>query len=214
MEEKVKILMELDKKTVQAAAYLANIDLSDEVWQKMVAEPILFPTELMEEQKKGNGIGNGDGCFRFNITKTGGNKIIMGYDLIPKKKGVDCKNGMIFTWPVILNETGACYLFGYGDHTFSPGKYIYDGSRKDGSPVSNDGFEVTKEEACIMARLFRGYVSVKRELKEEWDQLSEQGQIKIKSMLGEKAEPPAEEFLHKIEMLADFCEQSEGFNIC
>ena len=138
----------------------------------------------------------------------------MGYDLIPKKKGVDCKNGMIFTWPVILNETGACYLFGYGDHTFSPGKYIYDGYRKDGSPVSNDGFEVTKEEACIMARLFRGYVSVKRELKEEWDQLSEQGQIKIKSMLGEKAEPPAEEFLHKIEMLADFCEQSEGFNIC
>lgn len=52
MEEKVKILMELDKKTVQAPAYLANIDLSDEVWQKMVAEPILFPTELMEEQKK------------------------------------------------------------------------------------------------------------------------------------------------------------------
>mgnify|MGYP000785058170 FL=1 len=52
MEEKVKILMELDKKTVQAAAYLANIDLSDEVWQKMVAEPILFPTELMGEQKK------------------------------------------------------------------------------------------------------------------------------------------------------------------
>lgn len=52
MEKKVKILMELDKKTVQAAAYLANIDLSDEVWQKMVAEPILFPTELMEEQQK------------------------------------------------------------------------------------------------------------------------------------------------------------------
>lgn len=45
-------MMELDKKTVQAAAYLANIDLSDEVWQKMVAEPILFPMELMEEQKK------------------------------------------------------------------------------------------------------------------------------------------------------------------
>ena len=52
MEEKLKILMELDKKTVQAAAYWANIDLSDEVWQKMVAEPIHFPTELMEEQKK------------------------------------------------------------------------------------------------------------------------------------------------------------------
>lgn len=45
-------MMELDKKTVQAAAYLANIDLSDEVWQKMVAEPILFPMELAGEQKK------------------------------------------------------------------------------------------------------------------------------------------------------------------
>ena len=64
---------------------------------------------------------------------------------------------------------------------------------------------------------WRGSLGVclcKKGLKEEWDQLSEQAQIKIKSMLGEKAEPPAEEFLHKIEMLADFCEQSEGFNIC
>lgn len=52
MEEKVKVVIELDKKTVQAAAYLVNRELSDEVWQKMVAEPILFPTELMEEQKK------------------------------------------------------------------------------------------------------------------------------------------------------------------
>lgn len=52
MEEKVKILVELDKNIVQAAAYLINMNLSDEVWQKMIAEPILFPTELMEEQKK------------------------------------------------------------------------------------------------------------------------------------------------------------------
>lgn len=214
MEEKVRIVMELDKNVVQTACFLADINLSDEVWQKMVAEPILFPMELAGEQKKEMELGIAMAALGLTLQKTGGNRIIMGYDLIPKKKGVDCKSGMIFTWPVILNETGACYLFGYGDHTFSPGKYIYVGSRKDGSPVSNDGFEVTKEEACIMARLFRGYVSVKRELKEEWDQLSEQGQIKIKSMLGEKAEPPAEEFLHKIEMLADFCEQSEGFNIC
>lgn len=52
MEEKVRIVMELDKNVVQTACFLANINLSDEVWQKMVAEPILFPTELMEEQKK------------------------------------------------------------------------------------------------------------------------------------------------------------------
>ena len=137
----------------------------------------------------------------------------MGYDLIPKKEGADSKSGMIFTWPVILNETEACYLFGYGDFKFEPGRYIYDGSRKDGSPVSNDGFEVTKEEAVIMARMFKGYVSVKRALREEWDKKTEREQIMIKSMMGNKVEPPAEEFLHKVEMLADFCEQSEGFNI-
>ena len=52
MEEKLKILMELDKKTVQAAAYWANIDLSDEVWQKKVAEPNLFRKVLLVEQIK------------------------------------------------------------------------------------------------------------------------------------------------------------------
>lgn len=52
MEEKVRIVMELDKNVVQTACFLANINLSDEVWQKMVAEPILFPTELAGEQKK------------------------------------------------------------------------------------------------------------------------------------------------------------------
>lgn len=52
MEEKVRIVMELDKNVVQTACFLANINLPDEVWQKMVAEPILFPTELAGEQKK------------------------------------------------------------------------------------------------------------------------------------------------------------------
>lgn len=137
----------------------------------------------------------------------------MGYDLIPKKEGADCKCGMIFTWPIILQETGAGYLFGYGMSTFEPGRYVYDGSRKDGSPVSNDGFEVIKEDAIIMARLFRGYVSVKRALREEWDKKTENEQVMIKNVLREKAEPPAEEFLQEVENLAEFCEQSEGFNI-
>lgn len=26
----------------------------------------------------------------------------MGYDLMPKKKGVNAKSGMVFTWPIIL----------------------------------------------------------------------------------------------------------------
>lgn len=137
----------------------------------------------------------------------------MGYDLIPKKGEVDYKSGTIFTWPIILNETGAGYLFGYGMNTFDCGKYIYDGSRPDGSPVSNDGFEVSKEDALVMARLFNGYVQVKRELRKEWNKKTEKEQVAIKSLLGNKAEPPAEAFLQKVEELAEFCEQSEGFNI-
>ncbi len=137
----------------------------------------------------------------------------MAYDLIPKKKGVDSKVGTLFTWPLILNETGACYLFKYGTNTFHPPMYVYDGSRSDGSPVTNDGFEVSAEEALVMARLFRGYVFVKRGLREEWDKMSEKEQVMLKSRLGEKTEPPEEVFLKKIEDLAEFCFQSGGFNI-
>ena len=137
----------------------------------------------------------------------------MGYDLIPKKEEINSKSGMILTWPVILQKTGAGYLFGYGMNTFDPGKYIYNGSRPDGSPVSNDGFEVSKEEALIMAKLFRGYVFVKRELRKEWDKKPEKELVWLKSLLGNKVEPPAEVFLQKVEELAEFCEQSEGFNI-
>lgn len=85
----------------------------------------------------------------------------MGYDLMPKNKDAGSPRGMAFTWPMILNETGACYLFGYGDNTANPGFYVYNGSRGPGSPVSNDGFKITPSEAKAMAKLFRGYVSVK-----------------------------------------------------
>lgn len=137
----------------------------------------------------------------------------MGYDLIPKKEEVKAKSGMIFTWPIILDETGAGYLFRYGRNTFHPDRYIYDGSRPDGSPVSNDGFDVSKEDALIMAKLFRGYVSVKRELREEWDKIPVKKQVMLESTYGKGAVPPSVEFLQKVEDLADFCEQSEGFNI-
>lgn len=137
----------------------------------------------------------------------------MGYDLIPKRRKVDSKHVAIFTWPFILQETGTGYLFKCGTNTFHPSMYIYDGSRSDGSPVSNDGFEVSAGDALVMARLFRGYVFVKRGLREEWDKMSEKEQVLAESLRGEKAVPPAEDFLQKVEMLAEFCEQSGGFNI-
>lgn len=137
----------------------------------------------------------------------------MGYDLIANKKGVKDKRGFVFTWPIILQETGAGYLFRYGINTFDTNRYIYDGSRPDGSPVSNDGFDVSKEDALIMAKLFRGYVSVKLELREEWDKIPVEKQVMLESIYGKGAVPPSVEFLQKIEELADFCEQSEGFKI-
>lgn len=137
----------------------------------------------------------------------------MRYDLIPKKEGVEAKSGMIFTWPMILEKTGAGYLFRYGINTFDTNRYIYDSSRPDGSPVSNDGFDVSKEDALIMAKLFRGYVSVKLELREEWDKIPVEKQVMLESIYGKGAVPPSVEFLQKIEELADFCEQSEGFKV-
>ena len=136
----------------------------------------------------------------------------MGYDLRPKNKEAGSPSGMLFTWPIILNETGACYLFGYGNNTVNPGTYVYNGSRKPGSPVSNDGFKVTPSEAKAMAKLFRGYVFVKKAIREEWEKMTEEEKKLILSF-DTKNEPPSEEFLNKIESLADFCEQSGGFRI-
>ncbi|MDR0412812.1 MAG: hypothetical protein LBH61_03285 [Dysgonamonadaceae bacterium] len=80
----------------------------------------------------------------------------MGYDLKPKNENAGYPRGMIFTWPQILNETGACYLLGYGENTASPGYYVYDGTRGPGSPVSNDGFKVSSSESKIMAKVVQG----------------------------------------------------------
>jgi hypothetical protein len=136
----------------------------------------------------------------------------MGYDLMPKNKDAGEPSGMIFTWPIILNETGAGYLFGYGQNTIAPGTYVYNGSRGPGSPVSNDGFKVTPSEAKAMAKLFRGYVFVKRAIREEWDKKTEEQQKNILAF-DEKATPPKEEFINKVESLAEFCEKSGGFRI-
>ncbi|MCD8177284.1 MAG: hypothetical protein LUE98_07625 [Tannerellaceae bacterium] len=136
----------------------------------------------------------------------------MGYDLIPKNTQAGSLHGMIFTWPVILNETGACYLFGYGENTARPGFYIYNGSRGPGSPVSNDGFRVTAAESKIIARLFRGYVFVKRAIRKDWDKMSESEQNSLLS-INKRAAPPSSEFIDKVESLIEFCEKSGGFII-
>lgn len=145
--------------------------------------------------------------------KTKHGEMNLRYKLIPKKEGIDFKEETIFFWSFILQDTGAGYLFRYGRNTFNANKCIYDGSRTDGSPVSNDGFDVSKEDALVMARLFRGYAHVKRVQREEWEKKPEKEKVMLQSLLGKQAVPPVKEFLQKVESLAEFCEQSEGFNI-
>lgn len=53
----MKIVVELDKEIVQAASYFSNVQFTDELWNRMIAEPILFPMEVMEEQRKNTEIG-------------------------------------------------------------------------------------------------------------------------------------------------------------
>lgn len=52
MEEKVRVVIELDKNAVQAAAFLAGTQISDELWKQMTSQLISFPMEVMEEQRR------------------------------------------------------------------------------------------------------------------------------------------------------------------
>lgn len=136
----------------------------------------------------------------------------MGYDLTPIRSEAGSPSGMIMTWPIILQETGAGYLLGYGINTVKAGYYVYDGRRGPGSPVSNDGFKVSASEAKAMAKLFRGYVRVKRAIRQEYEKISSEDKA-IYSQFDWYNEPPCEEFINKVEELAEFCEKSKGFRI-
>lgn len=48
-EEKVKVVLELDKDDIQGTAYLLGVKLTDEMYQKLTVESIPIPTEKMKE---------------------------------------------------------------------------------------------------------------------------------------------------------------------
>lgn len=135
----------------------------------------------------------------------------MGYDLIAKKKGAWDAWVHINDWRKILEETGANYILNFGAYTINPKKYIR--KLRDGyDPMMNDGYLVTPGEAKAMAKVFRGYVYVKRAIKEDWDEISPLDMSMILYRLPNAA-PPDGSFIDKIEELAIFCEQSGGFRI-
>lgn len=139
----------------------------------------------------------------------------MPYDLMPANKELQEYSIGAFSWPIILQETGMGYILNYG-LAMRPGSYSYQKGNS-GSPVSNDGYIVTEEEAKMMARVARGYLSVKRFINSEWGQLTEEQreQYKKPSSSGQPIyqEETSEASLKQIEDFADFAEKSGGFSI-
>ncbi len=152
----------------------------------------------------------------------------MGYDLKPSNDKVESFHFGAFSFPILLEACG--YLF----------SSIHDGGRwycvfgldeRMGKTypgiLANDGFEVTAEEARIMARVARNFVAVQRTLPDEngtKDMRSQKSfnkenlqELMINAMHGNRNEPwPVKirtDFTDKFEKFAEWAEQSGGFQI-
>lgn len=139
----------------------------------------------------------------------------MGYTLKAKNKKVKSIDYGAFIWPIMLQDTGMGYVLGYGAGR-SPASYVYQNGNI-GSPSSNDGYRVTATEAKMMAKVARGYISVKRFINKEWAELPEERR-KVDMEAKYDGRPlynleTAEHFLTRLEKFADFAEKSGGFQI-
>lgn len=163
----------------------------------------------------------------------------MGYDLRavnPKDQEQSEFHMGAFSFPVILDITSGLFpaAFGKGQWYMPANVGEVDG-RFNGNypgPLSNDNFEVTEEEAKIMARFSRNWARIQRDLPEENRTSSlfegNKGKDGIKRedmmallMAASRGQVPGEpwpakvrdDFVVKIEEFADWAEQSGGFTI-
>ena len=49
MEEKVKLVFELDKEAIIATSFLMGVELTQERWENMTKEPIVFSTRKLDK---------------------------------------------------------------------------------------------------------------------------------------------------------------------
>lgn len=96
----------------------------------------------------------------------------MGYILKPKKKSAGDFEFGAFSFPVLLEVTNhlfACIHHGgkwYCDFAADP-RMVIDSEKPNEYPkILSDGFEVTHEEAVIMARMAKNWVAIQRSLPE------------------------------------------------
>lgn len=135
---------------------------------------------------------------------------MMGYNLTPRNKKIERVSVGSFSWPIILEETGAGYVLGYGKGLV-PASYVYqDGNN--GSPVSNDGYIVNAFEAKAIAKCMNGYISVQKFVNEQYEKYSDQEKDNMKKHSFYRKEV-SKDFLDKIRKIADFIDKSGGFRI-
>lgn len=135
----------------------------------------------------------------------------MSYDLKPRNKNIEELRIGAFTWPIILQDTGMGYILGYGKN-ITPGSYIYQ-QGNNGSPVSNDGYKVSSFEAKAMAKIARGYISVKKFINKQYDEMQSNTREQYMNYKDLYEQPISIDFLNIIENFADFAEKSGGFEI-
>lgn len=139
----------------------------------------------------------------------------MGYDLIANKKNVESISFGAFSWPIMLQDTGAGYIIGYGAG-LTPGTYVYQPRGNGGSPVSNDGYKITAKEASSMALCVYGYLSVSKFINAEWDKMpADQKEERLRWNKHDKiyTEPIGQKFIDNLERFAEFLSKCGGFKI-
>ncbi len=154
----------------------------------------------------------------------------MGYDLTAKNPDVDEFHFGAFSWPVLLEACGCLWP---SLHSGGQWYCVFEAEpRFEGCsyppPLANDGFEVTAEEARIMARMARNFVAIQRTLpddhisggltgKPEFRREDVEAILK-KAMTGRSLDEkwPVKvraDFTDRFEKFADWAERSGGFEI-
>lgn len=125
----------------------------------------------------------------------------MSYDLRPNNEELGEFDFGAFSWPILLEACGYYFIaIKKGPRwNFVAG---VDERMGDTYPkiLSNDGFQVTEEEAKVMARIARNFVATQRALPDTEEKDAWPARIRT-------------DFVDRYEKFADWAEKSGGFSI-
>ena len=139
----------------------------------------------------------------------------MGYDFSPRQKEAGRFHMSAFLWPHFLEQCGAyfiCIQQPYGAKWFFVSGVDERMPEQDKYPrlISNDGFPITEEEAKVLARIARNYVTIQRGLE---DPHQDDNDFLKPIALQPWPRKVREDWIDHLEKFADWAEQSGGFEI-